>query len=47
MKAQLANLTEGTPEWTELNSKIKEMESKVSTMKAQKDELDRGIEGLN
>ena len=47
MRAQLANLNEGTPEWIELNSKIGEMEGKVSTMKAQKDELDRGIEGLN
>lgn len=47
MKAQLANLTEGTLEWAELNSKILEMEDKVSTMKAQKDELERGIEGLN
>ena len=47
MKAQMATLTEGTPEWDELNGKIASVEENIPAMEAQKAELDQGIAGLS
>ena len=47
MKAHMATLTEGTPEWDELNGKIASVEENIPAMEAQKAELDQGIAGLS